>query len=63
MTEPMSFLVNQVRGTSTLCSALDFDLSVATQGGGGGFRQGLIVQAFEEITAAEGEALRRRARR
>lgn len=63
LTAPQSFLINDIRGTSTLCSPLDFDLSVSETGGGGGFREGLIAQSFEEIPAAEGLALRKRSRR
>lgn len=59
---PTSYLINDIRGTSTLCSPLDFDLSVA-ETSPGSFRQGIIVQSFEPITADEGVALRRRSRR
>ena len=62
LNEPGSFFINEIRGTSTLCSPLDFDLSVATTPPGG-FRQRLIAQSFESITADEGEALRKRSRR
>ena len=63
LTYPQSFLINDIRGTSTLCSALDFDLSVSETGAGGGFREGLIAQSFAEIPAEEGEALRKKSRR
>lgn len=59
---PTSFLINDIRGTSTLCSALDFDLSVA-ETSPGGFRSGVIVQSFEPISTEEGVALSKRSRR
>ena len=61
MLEPQSFFVNDIRGTSTLCSPLDFDLSVATLPGG--FREPLIVQEFTPLTREEGRTLLRRTRR
>ena len=57
---PDAFLVNDVRGPSELCAAVDFDLSVVDRGAG---REGLIVQDFRQITPAEGKALRSHARR
>ena len=59
--QPQAFLVNDIRGTSTLCSRSDFDLSVLEHPGGG--REGLIVQDFTAITPEEGKALRRAAHR
>ena len=56
-----SILINDIHGPSTLCSPLDFRLSVLDHPGGG--REELIVQDFISITPAEGRALRSAARR
>ena len=61
MLAPQSFFVNEIRGTSSLCSPLDFQLSVADYPGG--FREPLIVRDFAEVTPAEGKALLKRATR
>ena len=58
---PHPILVNDIHGSSTLCSPLDFELSVLDHPGGG--REGLIVQDFQSITSQEGWALRRVAHR
>ncbi len=59
--DPSSFLVNVIRGTSLLCTPLDFDLSVDSTPGG--FRSPMIVQEFAPITAEEAKALRKAAHR
>ena len=61
LTDPQAYLINEIRGSSTLCDRLDFDLSVAINPGG--FKTPLIVQSFESISAEEGRALRQAARR
>lgn len=59
--DPQSILVNDIHGSSSLCSPLDFQLTVLDRPGGG--REGLIVQSFESITPAEGRALLKTGRR
>ena len=61
LNEPQTYFINDIRGPSTLCSPLDFDLKVVETGGG--IREGLIAQSFQEIPASEGEALRKLSRR
>ncbi len=56
-----AILINDIHGPGSLCSPLDFQLSVLDHPGGG--REGLIVQDFVSITPAEGRALRSAARR
>ncbi len=58
---PHPILINKIYGPSSLCSPLDFQLSVLDHPGGG--REGLIVQDFQAITPDEGRALRRAAHR
>lgn len=58
---PQVILINEVHGPSTLCSPLDFQLSVTEPGGGP--REGLIAQEFTPITPEEGRALLRAAHR
>ena len=60
MLMPQAFLVNDIHGPASLCSRLDFQLSVVDPPGA---REGLIVQDFQAITADEGKALRHAARR
>ena len=59
--QPEAILINDVHGPTTLCSPLDFQLSVLDHPGGG--REGLMVQDFVPITPAEGRALIRARRR
>lgn len=62
ITDPSAVFVNVVRGPSSLCSPLDFQLSVATPPGLA-FRTPLIVQDFRPIPLAEAKALTERRRR
>jgi hypothetical protein len=48
------FLVNQVRGPNTICSALDLDLAVADHHG---FYQPLIARSLTKLTPAEVAAI------
>ena len=48
------FLVNQVRGSNTVCSALDLDLAVADHHG---FYQPLIARSLTKLTPAEVAAI------
>lgn len=47
---PGSFLVNQVRGSSWICSPLDLDLTLADDTG---MRQPLIARGLRKLTPAE----------
>jgi hypothetical protein len=54
---PGEFLVNQVRGTSWICSPLDLDLAIADDHG---FRRPLIATGLRKLTPAEVAAIPRR---
>lgn len=54
---PGYFLVNQVRGSGWICSALDLDLTLADHTG---FRQPLIATSMRKLTPAEVAAIPRR---
>ena len=56
---PGSFLVNQVRGSNWICSALDLDLSISDNMG---FRQPLIARSLERLTPTEIAAIPKRDR-
>ena len=47
---PDRFLINEIRGSNWICSALDLDLSVADHTG---FRQGLIARHLRKLTPDE----------
>lgn len=51
---PGNFLVNQVRGSSWICSALDLDLSISDNNG---FKQPLIAQSMRRLSKAEADAI------
>jgi hypothetical protein len=51
---PGHFLVNQVRGSSWICSALDLDLTLAAPGG---FRVPLIAVSLRKLTPEEAAAI------
>lgn len=51
------FLVNRVRGSNWICSALDLDLTLADHTG---FRQPLIATSMRKLTPAEVAAIPRR---
>lgn len=51
---PDQFLVNQVRGSNWICSALDLDLTLADHNG---FRQPLIAKSMRKLTPAEVAAI------
>jgi hypothetical protein len=51
------FLVNQVRGSSWICSALDLDLTLADHVG---FRQPLIATSMRKLSPAEVAAIPRK---
>jgi len=53
---PGMHLVNQVRGSNSICSALDLDLSIADTHG---FSEPLIVRAMTKLTPAEVAAIPR----
>jgi hypothetical protein len=53
------FLVNHVRGSSWICSALDLDLSINDPNG---FREPLIARTLDKLSPAEIEALAPRER-
>ena len=59
--QPDVTLVNEIRGSSLLCSAVDFQLSVVERGGG--FHEGLIAQDLVAIAPEEGRRLLKAARR
>jgi hypothetical protein len=52
--QPDAHLINRIRGSSTLCSALDFDLSVSV---GHGFTTPCIVSKLTPLSDAEAAAL------
>jgi hypothetical protein len=54
---PGYFLVNQVRGSNWICSAIDLDLTLA---GDYGFRKPLIATAMRKLTPAEVAAIPKR---
>jgi hypothetical protein len=51
---PDQFLVNKVRGSNWICSALDLDLAISDSNG---FRQPLIAQSLRKLTPAEVAAI------
>ena len=53
------FLVNEVRGSNWICSALDLDLEVSDHLG---FRQPLIARSMRKLTPAEVAAIPRKYR-
>ena len=55
--EPDRFLVNRVRGSSWICSALDLDLTMSDQNG---FREPLIARSLRKLTPAEVAAIPRK---
>ena len=61
LTDAGSVIISQVRGSSQMCSPIDFQLSVDTPPGG--FPVGMIAQSFAPIPEAEGKALVRKAAR
>jgi hypothetical protein len=52
--DPTAHLVTQVRGTSTICSPLDLDLSVADTGG---FKEPCFVKSIRQLSKEEAEAI------
>jgi hypothetical protein len=56
LTYPGAFLITKTRGPSTVCSAIDWDLSVA-QNGQPGFRSPCIVKTMTPLTADEVAAI------
>jgi hypothetical protein len=52
-----NFLVNQVRGSNFICSALDLDLTLADHNG---FRQPLIATSMRRLSPAEVAAIPRK---
>lgn len=61
ITDPQAYFINVVRGPSTLCGPLDFQLSVGLQQTP--IQTPLIVQDFRPITVAEAKAMTERPRR
>lgn len=51
------YLVNQVRGSSWICSALDLDLAIANYGGS--YSRGLIATNLRKLTPEEVAAIPR----
>jgi hypothetical protein len=51
---PDSHLINQIRGSNTICSGLDLDLSVSDNGG---FREPLIAKSLVKLTPDEVAAI------
>jgi len=51
---PGHYLVNEVRGSSWICSALDLDLTLAGQGG---YREPLIAVSMRKLTPEEVAAI------
>jgi hypothetical protein len=51
------FLVNRVRGSNWICSALDLDLTLSDQHG---FREPLIARSLRKLTLAEVAAIPRK---
>jgi len=51
---PGHFLVNEVRGSSWICSALDLDLTLADHSG---FREALIAVSLRKLTPEEAAAI------
>jgi hypothetical protein len=56
---PGSFLVNEVRGSSWICTAIDLDLTLADDIG---MRQPLIARSLRQLTPAEVAALPKKVR-
>jgi hypothetical protein len=56
---PGSFLVNRVRGSNWICSALDLDLTLSNSTG---MRQPIIARSLRRLTPQEVAALPRRLR-
>ena len=54
---PGYFLVNQVRGSNWICSALDLDLTISDDLG---FRQPLIARSMRKLTPEEVAAIPRK---
>jgi hypothetical protein len=54
---PGAFLVNEVRGSNWICSALDLDLHISDDLG---FRQPLIARSMRKLTPAEVAAIPRK---
>lgn len=52
-----NFIVNQIRGSNWICSALDLDLTLSDQRG---FRQPLIARSLRKLTPAEIAAIPRK---
>jgi hypothetical protein len=55
--DPDRFLINRVRGSNWICSALDLDLSLSDHHG---FRQPLIAVSLRKLTPAEAAAIPRK---
>lgn len=55
---PTAFLVTRFHGTTSVCSALDWDIHVSTSPHG--IRQACIVKSMRELTPAEVTAIPRR---
>lgn len=55
--DPDMFLVNRIRGSNWICSALDLDLTLSDHHG---FRQGLIARSLRKLTPAEIAAIPRK---
>lgn len=51
------YLVNQVRGSSWICSALDLDLALVDYSGG--FRRGIVATNLRRLTPQEAAAIPR----
>jgi hypothetical protein len=52
-----NFIVNQIRGSNWICSALDLDLTLSDHQG---FRQPLIARSLRKLTPAEIAAIPRK---
>lgn len=52
---PSAYLVTEWRGSSWVCSAIDWDLKVAQRSGG--FAQPCLVKTMTKLTPAEAEAI------
>jgi hypothetical protein len=55
--DPDRFLVNRLRGSDWICSALDLDLTLSDHHG---FQQPLIARSLRKLTAAEIAAIPRK---
>jgi hypothetical protein len=56
LTRPDAHLITYWRGTSSVCSPLDWDLRVS-QGAPGGIAQSCIVKTMTPLTAAQANAI------